>query len=455
MPGAVIPRDERIRDPLHGLIVFKGSSPLDRIAWELINTREFQRLRRIRQLGFSDMVYPGATHSRLAHSIGVFHTARKLASIITERSGPSDPSREMVVILAALLHDIGHGPFSHTFEGAMEKAGKKKSHEVWGSDIICGDSEIHMILDKHDSNLAPAISNLLRGEEPKEMLGTIVSSQFDADRLDYLQRDRLMTGVQFGHVDSDWLFDCLRVAKVTIGSDDDLIQAPCLCLSAKGLRVAEEYLEARHRLYVMVYMHKTTRGVEKMLEHLISLMMTAISDGAITGKTFPGSKLQEFLSNPHPSLSTYLALDDAAIWSELGRLRDAGIQKISELASRILERKLFKCFDVGDRIGQSADDAIRKRFKLKLRERQGDFGDVPLLSDDASISVYKHYDYEGSSALGKVLVKMSPDETAEPEDIAKFSRIVSSLDRQSIYRLYVPEREHLQKLDTVWRETQK
>lgn len=114
---------QRIRDPVHGLIVFGGSGDAhrdktDRIAWRLLNAREFQRLRRIRQLGFSDLVFPGATHSRFAHSVGVYHTARLLADVITRRQGKRDEDRERIALLAALLHDVGHGPFSHAFEAA-------------------------------------------------------------------------------------------------------------------------------------------------------------------------------------------------------------------------------------------------------------------------------------------------------------------------------------------------
>ena len=122
---------QRVRDPVHGLVVFGGGNDrhqneTDRIAWWLINTREFQRLRRLRQLGFSDLVYPGATHSRFAHAIGVYHTARHLIEVIRRRQdGTYDPERARVVLLAALLHDIGHGPFSHVFEQSARAAGLK------------------------------------------------------------------------------------------------------------------------------------------------------------------------------------------------------------------------------------------------------------------------------------------------------------------------------------------
>ncbi len=136
---------QRIRDPVHGLIVFGGGNDAhqnetDRIAWRLLNTREFQRLRRIRQLGFSDLVYPGATHSRLAHAIGVYHTARRLIEVIRRRQDKThdDKERARVVLLATLLHDIGHGSFSHVFEHAPYAS---KRHEDWGAEIVQGETE--------------------------------------------------------------------------------------------------------------------------------------------------------------------------------------------------------------------------------------------------------------------------------------------------------------------------
>ena len=164
-------KKQRIRDPVHGLIVFGGKdehrSETDRIAWKLLNTREFQRLRRIRQLGFSDLVYPGATHSRFAHSFGVYQTARRLVDVIAREK--HDPDRERVTLLAALLHDIGHGPFSHAFEVSATAAGQSWRHEDWSAEIIQGDTGVNRVLRKVDGRLPEAIGALLKEEDPKDI----------------------------------------------------------------------------------------------------------------------------------------------------------------------------------------------------------------------------------------------------------------------------------------------
>lgn len=133
-------RDQRLRDPVHGLITFRANDKLDQLAWRLLDTPEFQRLRRIKQLGVSEFTFPSATHSRFAHSVGVFHTARTLIGIIRrEISGIGqtfEPERADVAVIAALLHDLGHGPFSHTFESVQKARGVAKRHELWTADIV-------------------------------------------------------------------------------------------------------------------------------------------------------------------------------------------------------------------------------------------------------------------------------------------------------------------------------
>ena len=371
------------------------------------------------------MVFPGATHSRFAHSVGVYHTARRLADVIARKRGNHDRANARVALLAALLHDVGHGPFSHAFE-QVAATNEKKTHESWSEEIIQDDAtQINRLLRDVDKELPEQIGVLLREEEPKDIYATIVSSQFDADRLDYIQRDRMATGVGFGNVDCDWLFDCLEVGSVTIDLDDPN-EAQCLCLGPKGIPVAEEYLEARFRLYRMVYMHKTTRAAEKMLVTLLRAVATA--DGNVS------TNLDPVLSHlRNPTIGSYLDLDDAVIWSALLHYKNHTNTYIADLAGRLRNRDLYKCVDIGAIDEPDGNLYIRVRHKLSDFEWYKD-----LVFDAPSVTPYKWYNFEDASALNKVLVKKKG--ANEPRDIASVSRIVQTLkDEERIQRVYAPD----------------
>ncbi len=441
---------QRIRDPVHGLIVFGGGNDAhqnetDRIAWRLLNTREFQRLRRIRQLGFSDLVYPGATHSRLAHAIGVYHTARRLIEVIRRRQDETheDKERERVVLLAALLHDIGHGPFSHVFEHAPYAA---KRHEDWGAEIVQGETEVNQVLREVDEVLPEHIGALLKEDTPKDFYATVVSSQFDADRLDYVQRDRLMTGVEFAHLDFDWLLDCLEVGTITIDDRDALVEEPCLYLNFKGVQVAEEYLQARFRLYTMVYMHKTTRAAEKMLDALLKTVAEDFRNCELASR----DPVLRYFTSESPSLDSYLDLDDAAVWATLAALAESPSHPlVSDLARRLRERRLYKCFDIG--IQDSSGGNLYTRFRRKLRESHTEKYST-LFFDDAKVALYKWYDFADSSALNKVLVKVRAEDQ-EPRDIADVSNIVPALrEEERIQRVYAPDQNQIDEVRQTMEE---
>ena len=287
-------------------------------------------------------MFPGATHSRFAHSLGVYHIARRIADVIARQRQDCDGDRERVALLAALLHDIGHGPFSHAFE-QVGTSSPQRSHEDWSAQIVRDDTtQVNRILRDVDEELPEQIAALLKEEEPKDIYATMVSSQFDADRLDYIQRDRMHAGLESGHVDSDWLFDCLEVDKVTIGEISPY-EAPCLCLGPKGVTVAEEYLEARFRLYRMVYMHKTTRAAERMLERLLKAVTEA------GDRRLSRDPVLRYLTSDNPTIGIYLDLDDAAMWSSLHLYQDHSNEDIARLARRLRDRNLYKCVDIGAR----------------------------------------------------------------------------------------------------------
>jgi uncharacterized protein len=200
-----------IRDAVHGLIRIE---PEDAFLLDLIDTREFQRLRRVRQLGVSSLTYPGAEHSRFAHSLGVMNFAQRILAALGHRyrkdSAAADllKAHERTVKAAALLHDIGHGPFSHLMERAF---GAHADHEEKTSELIRSDqSDVNVVLLRH--NVQPgAVCDIIDKTSEHRLLVDIVSSQLDADRMDYILRDALATGVKYGAYDSEWLLNTLCI----------------------------------------------------------------------------------------------------------------------------------------------------------------------------------------------------------------------------------------------------
>jgi hypothetical protein len=212
--------NQRIRDPLHDLIVF-SSSELERTLWKVVETRPFQRLRRVKQLGFSDLVYPGASHSRFAHSVGVFHTARQLMAVVHDHVREEETSKEQKALAAALVHDLGHGPFSRAFEEIGRKLDLKLADHETMSDTLIRQSEVADVLNgQFGRGFADEVADIIKKDGVKAVQHAVVSSQFDADRLDYIRRDRMMTGSQHAAIDFSWLIANLEIGAVPIGVDD-------------------------------------------------------------------------------------------------------------------------------------------------------------------------------------------------------------------------------------------
>jgi HD superfamily phosphohydrolase len=236
-----MPTQQRIRDPLHDLIEFNvDEDHLESVLWRVVQTRPFQRMRRIKQLGFSDLVYPGATHSRLLHSLGVFHTARRLVGVVRKYVHPFEDSKASQALAAVLVHDVGHGPFSHAFEGVGRRLGLKLADHELVSELLIRDGEIGQELRALGSGFSDDVADIVSGSGVSSIYSAIVSSQFDADRLDYMRRDRLMTGTQHAGIDFEWLIQNLEVADVEYGVDEtSLGQVKTFVLGPKAIFAAE------------------------------------------------------------------------------------------------------------------------------------------------------------------------------------------------------------------------
>ncbi len=233
--------------------------------------------------------------------------------------------RERVALLASLLHDLGHGPFSHAFEQA-EKArlqsclGAYKDHVEWTAAIIRRkNGGVQKALGE---KLSEEIAKLLTSE-PSDLYAAVVSSSFDADRLDYLQRDKLMTGSGAGGIDYEWLIDNLRTTKISSGSDAEDGEQPTemittFCFAEKAAQAAEAFILARYHLYSQVYFHHTTRGFQQVLAEFLKRLAAIVHEKKLgTVCLPPDHPLAVYYAADPPSVDHYLALDDTSVWSAI------------------------------------------------------------------------------------------------------------------------------------------
>ena len=328
-------KDRVFRDPVHGLIEFKGE---DRPIADLLDTHAMQRLRRIKQMGFAWLVYPGAEHSRFGHALGAFHIAQR----VTRRLGLA-PALARHVKVAALLHDIGHGPFSHAWEHVFPG----HDHERWGGRIVAEDAELRAGLEALEPGLPETLVAFWgKGYKPA-FARKLVSSQLDVDRLDYLLRDGHYSGAGHATYDLDWIIHAIQIANVHTGNDDpsDLVVD-----YRRGMYAVEQYLFARSYMYAQVYHHKTVRAAEWMfIKTLERFAQLARQDSEPPGLPIAGAMAR----GKTVGVDDYLRLHDISLSTAMdrwaGRDGPAAIDPVlRDLAARLTDRRLFKTFDLGD-----------------------------------------------------------------------------------------------------------
>jgi hypothetical protein len=444
-----MPKQQRIRDPLHDLIEFDEGLHLENVLWRVIQTRPFQRLRRIKQLGFSDFVYPGATHSRLVHSIGVFHTARRLMKVIEKHVSPYEKARADQALAAALVHDLGHGPFSHAFESLGARFGLRMADHEAVSDMLIRQGEVADVLRDLGSGFPDDVADIVRSAGTRTIYSAVVSSQFDADRLDYMRRDRLMTGSEHAHIDFEWLVENLEVDVLPYGVDQiPLGQIQTFVLGRKAILAAEAYVLGLFQLYPTIYYHKTTRGVEKLCTELLARLIMLVRDGSAKQVGLPSTHpLVKFAKHPD-QIEAALALDDTVVWGALGQLADAKDECIAHLAKRMRDRKLYKCIDVRVRIAHEKGDTqatlpeadaacenIREEL-IAWSKKQKD-GAPRMLIDEAVRSPYNRLT-ETKGPLNQINIRTEGDKLV---DLAERSKVVAQLETYKAFRVYHAEND--------------
>ena len=313
-------------DPLHGPIELDSARPEEAMAMALIDAPPFQRLRRIRQLGPAFLTFHGAESSRFTHSLGVLQLARRALTHL-ERQLPDLAAHRGLLLGAALLHDVGHGPLSHSGEAMFGL-----HHEAWSARLIREEASLRDPLEAVAPGTAGAVAALLEtGEAPHPAVGALVSSQLDCDRLDYLRRDGYATGMAYGQLDLDRL-----IAALIVAPDGQLAIHP------RGRTAAEHYLVLRSLMYGSVYNHRLNVVGNWLLEWIVRLARR-LGPGQVPADAVMGRWLWEPDSLGPES---FLANDDVRTGYHLLRWREEAPPPLADLCRRLIDRDLLQATDV-------------------------------------------------------------------------------------------------------------
>ena len=313
-------REEVFRDPIYGYVSIKYP-----FIKELIDTSVFQRLRRIRQLSGVCMIFHGAEHSRFTHSLGVYQLANRFILIPKINAELKTIRNKLLVLTAALLHDIGHGPYSHAFESIF-----LVNHEKIGANIIRSNQEITNILDRIDVEFKNDVASIIAKEHKFPLIEQLISSQLDVDRLDYLERDSYHTGAAYGHVDIDRLTRVITVHKGKI------------VFKESGIYAIENYLISRYHMYWQVYYHPKARAYETILEKIYLRIKDLIQFNY--DFKIDIDPLKAILLNPH-DLDNYYLIDDYYMNGLIAHLSNAKDHILRELCHDFLNRRIWSYLD--------------------------------------------------------------------------------------------------------------
>jgi HD superfamily phosphohydrolase len=310
-----LPKQQVFKDPLYGFIHVDYA-----LIKKLIDSTLFQRLRRIRQLSGVQMVFHGAEHSRFVHSLGVYEIANRFLTVPDIHEALNDREKALFLV-AALLHDIGHGAYSHAFETTFDV-----NHEHIGAELITQNHELRAILDTEDDMFALDVAQILKKEKKFPLIEQLISSQLDVDRLDYLERDAYYTGAAYGHIDVDRL---IRVLYIKNGK---------VVFKNSGIHAIENYLIARYHMYWQVYYHPVARAYEVILEKIYR----RIRDLLLTDYPFESNvePLKRIMKNAH-DLEAYIEIDDFYINGLIAGFLKSKDVILSQLAYDFMNRKIW------------------------------------------------------------------------------------------------------------------
>jgi len=389
-----------IRDNIHGNILIEY-----KVIMDLINTDIFQRLRRIRQLGGTFIVFPTSEHSRFTHSLGVYAIVRKILHEVDDLKANLSEREKIVGMIAGLLHDIGHGPLSHAFEEVFHT-----NHENMTIKMILEDTSITQVLNSYEKNLASEVASVISKKHPNPLLIQLVSSQVDADRMDYLLRDAYNCGVSYGNFDLERLLKSMRVL------DNKIV------FKESGVHAIEDYIFARYHMYWQVYLHPAANAYEIIYAKVMHRYKQLEQD------KYPfkidTTILKPLLSN-QVGVVDYLKLDDSVINYFISQFQYEEDEILSDLANCFVNRKLFKYIDCepdkAKEIIQTCEiDALKQTYYFEIRE--------------VSSSFYKYYGHLNTQAI---IVKTKDDQLQELYNASPLvNAIVQSAKKKTETKLY-------------------
>ena len=423
---------ERIyRDPVHNIIRLRTDSDEGELMVRLIDTAEFQRLRRIKQLGLGLYTYQGAEHSRFTHSLGALHLITRVLDRLGENYRIAEEDRA-AARAAALLHDVGHGSFSHVMESVLGF-----HHETMTARAVSSqETEIGQVLASYSASLPTRVASIVEGTFRPAALAQLVSSQLDVDRMDYLLRDSLMTGAKYGLYDLEWIVNALQIDEA----------GDRIYVAARGVFAVEEYLQARYYMFRQVYFHRTLRSAEAVLRSALRRALQLLQEGEEIWYA-PGTAFEKVLRRKTLSLMEHLEIDDSDVIFHLKQWQRAHDPVLSDLSRRFVDRRLFKAIDL------DMPEPERAEFITAARElvaRAGYLPDYYFIEDHAGdVPYYNYYTAEGVEPKTRIYVE---DGYARPRirEISEVSEAVRGLQRgyqlhrvcfppeikDEIYRLY-------------------
>lgn len=392
------------KDPIHKYVHVK-----DQLIWDLIKTKEFQRLRRIKQLGTLYLAFHTAEHSRFGHSLGVYEIVRRMIDeSFVGREAWNNKNRPLA-LCAALLHDLGHGPFSHSFEKIFNT-----DHEAFTQEIITGNTEVNEILSRVSVTFPQEVADVINKTHKNKLVISMISSQIDADRMDYLQRDAYFTGVSYG------TFDMERILRLMRPSKDEVL------IKESGMHAVENFIMSRYQMYWQIYFHPVSRGGEVLLNNCLKRVKQLYKED-YQFKMYPKEFIPFFEGTI--TIDQYVELDEVTVLFYLKKWIHEEDEILSDLARRFINRDLFKYIPF--------DGSIITITELQDLFIEGGIDPEYYFVSEAFSDLPYDYDRPGSNRQPIHLLRRN----GSIKEISSQSLVISSITgiNREDYKLYYPK----------------